>query len=181
MNKIRTIHQESISLAYLKMLASYNDVTKIPHKDRDHDGIDCHLEFEKLDGVEFDDVKINIQVKSSINVIEKEDSYSYKLETKNYNKFCGKFLAPRVFAILQLPRDLKWVDFDEENSQLLARSKMFWYVLPKDAEKIANEKSTITINIPKDNYWSVDNFLEVCSNIVREFYSSEVSNGSEKL
>jgi len=181
MKKIKSIHQEDISLAYLKMLAAYNDVTKVSHGDRDHDGVDCQLKFEKLEGVELENFQINIQVKSSVNVVEKKDGFSYNLETKNYNKFCGKSMNPRVFAILQLPRDMKWVDFDEENNQLLARSKMFWYVLPKDAVKLPNEKSTKAINIPKENYWSVDNFLEVCRNIVNEFFSSEDSKGSEKI
>lgn len=179
MNKIKSIHQEDISLAYLKMLAAYNDVTKVSHGNRDQDGVDCELKFEKLKGVELENFQINVQVKSSINVIEKKDSFSYNLQTKNYNKFCGKSMNPRVFAILHLPRDIKWVDFDVENNQLLARSKMFWYVLPKDAKKLPNEKSTITINIPKENYLSIDNFLDVFSNIVNNFYSSEVSKESE--
>jgi len=173
MNKIKSIHQEDISRAYLKMLAAYNDVTKVSTNDRDHDGIDCRLQFSEIEGVDFNPVNIAVQIKSSINVIENGDSMSYAIPSKNYNKFCGKSVEPRIFAILQLPKDAHWVDFDVANSHLLARSKMYWYILPEDSVRVENDNSSVTLKIPKDNYWTVENFKETCAKIIREFYKEK--------
>lgn len=180
LNEIKSIHKEDISTAYLKLLAASSDITKISMGNRDHDGVDCELLIEKIEDFDIKNVKISVQVKASINVKEQDDSNLYfDLPVKNYNKFCGKAFVPKIFAILQLPEEKKWVDFDGDLNHLLVRNKMYWYIIPKGTPESTN-RETVRISIPKNNFWTAENFRTICSDLVKDFYAEENELEAEK-
>jgi len=170
MKNIKTIHKEDISFAYLKLLAASNDITKYSHTNRDHDGIDATLTIDEIKNFEIKNLKIGVQLKASSEVVETEKDFYYDIAVENYNKFCGKSQFPKVFAILDLPNDKDYVEFNEVKVHLLTRNRMFWYILPKNA-KASKNKKTVRLHIDKANFWTVKNFRDICTKIVLDFYS----------
>ncbi len=97
-------------------------------------------------------VQIQLQLKSSINVLEKDDKIIYDIDSNAYNKFVNWVSpTPYLLILFHLPKEIdNWVDINYD--RLLLRKCCYWYeitdksILKKDSQK--------RIKIPKSNIFN---------------------------
>ncbi|MCP3779811.1 DUF4365 domain-containing protein [Paenibacillus sp. MZ03-122A] len=91
---------------------------------------------------------IDIQLKSTINVLYEKDCIKYDLEAKNYNDLVATEVgAPRMLVLFVLPKDQdQWLNITEDGTIL--KNCAWWYSL-KGMEPTKNA-NTVRVSIPKE-------------------------------
>ena len=82
------------------------------------------------------------------------DFFHYRLRAENYNLLCFPSQTPRLLVVLDLPRDqAKWLTITAD--ELILRRSAYWLNLRGHDE--TRNKSSITVLIPEQNLFNVDN------------------------
>ncbi len=110
-------------------------------------------------------VRLDVQLKSSINAAIEDDYVTYELEIRAYEVLRDDAAEiPRILVLLILPKDEReWIEQDEEG--LIMRKCAYWISLRGQPET-ANYRS-ITIRIPRRNLFSIENLRDIMDTINR--------------
>lgn len=139
--------EEAVSKAYVHAVAvAAGYVTAL--KDFDRDGVDVTIEA----GCAFRP-KIDMQLKSTINLPLVDGRFVLPLKARNYNLLTIKTQTPRLLVVMHLPKEkIDWINMHPE--QLVLRNCAYWHVLEGMAET-ANSTS-VTVYIPQENRFNKD-------------------------
>ena len=144
--------KELISIAYVKLIASYCDSELIVLK-QDIGGIDCFISHPG--SVTGGGLRINPQIQFQVKSTQDwkiTDGYVvYELKKGNYNWLTEDSCVPAALAVFLLPKDNQlWHHCTPE--QMVFRHSAYW--INFKGEQIVENKSTITIRIPLKNHLS---------------------------
>jgi hypothetical protein len=144
-----THRQEALSRAYIQAVASKCGMN-CSFREFDY-GIDVTLHEITRRGNRYVEsgFKLDIQAKSSINVIFGETIIKYDTEKKNYNDLRDPNVGtPRILVLLALPElENDWAFFSEDN--LVLKKCAYWATL-KGLVASPNQ-STVRVSIPRSN------------------------------
>jgi hypothetical protein len=158
--------QQEYSFSYLKAIAANAGVIFRDYRYQDY-GIDgCFAD------VKYDDEThrrsesgfgIDVQVKATTNLIEREDGYYYDLEIKNYNDLretnVGK---PRILIVYSMPHEREdWIHVGEE--EMILRKNAWWCSLK--GEPIVTNGSTKRVRIPKDQKIDAEEIIRMMTEV----------------
>lgn len=92
-------------------------------------------------------------------------AFHQALKVKNYNDLCTPSTVPIILGLLILPENMDdWVRWSEE--ELLLKGSMYWADF-SDMERSEN-KSSVTVQIPKKNIVNGESILGILQKIARE-------------
>ena len=98
---------------------------------------------------------IGIQLKATINLGNPSNGFfHYPLRSANRNLLCFPSQTPRLLVVLDLPRDqAMWLTITTR--ELILRRRAYWLNLRGHDE--TDNESSITVHIPEQNLFNVDN------------------------
>ena len=155
--------QEDLSLAYLRAVVAKVGLTyDLPMRDFGIDGTTSRI-TRKHGRLVPSGVRLDVQLKSSINATVENDYVSYELDIRAYEILRDDTAeSPRILVLLILPKDEReWIEQDEE--RLIMRKCAYWISI-RGYAGTANLKS-ITIRIPRGNVFSMGNLRDMMDTI----------------
>ena len=141
--------EEELSRAYVQAVAARAGYTTA-HYSKDRDGIDMLIRAGgKMRPA------IDIQLKATINLGNPSNGFfHYPLRSVNHNLLCFPSQTPRLLVVLDLPRDqAMWLTVT--TGELILRRRAYWLNLRGHDE--TDNESSITVLIPEQNLFNVDN------------------------
>ena len=141
--------EEALSRVYVQAVAARAGYTTADYS-QDRDGIDILIRAGgKMRPA------IDIQLKATINLGNPSNGFfHYPLRSENYNLLCGPSQTPRLLVVLGLPRDrTEWLSITAD--ELILRRSAYWSNFREHDE--TEIKSSITVHIPEQNLFNVDN------------------------
>lgn len=148
-----TKFQENISKAYLNALAANSGVIVSDRGDQDFDGIDLTLSIS-------DDKKrtVEVQLKSTTIMIEKNGLLKYDIKVKNHNNLCADNVLPTMLLLLILPEDRnEWVKYSVD--ELTLKNSLYWKDYSTEKQSSNNNKKRISI--PNDQIVTESNLSDI--------------------
>lgn len=140
--------KEALSRVYVRAVAARAGYITTDY-DFDRDGIDLGI---KAGG----DMRpaLDVQLKATENLgDQKGESFRFPLKSGNYDKLRIDTQTPRILVVLDLPKDeSEWMTITPDC--LVMKRRAFWLNL-RGREETSN-RSTITVQIPRDNLFHVD-------------------------
>jgi hypothetical protein len=100
--------------------------------------------------------KIDVQLKSITHapLTAAEESFTFRLNKKNYDDLRHRAMVPRLLVVLLLPRDPgQWVEQDDE--RMLSRYAAYYVSL--SGMPRASQRGKVPVVLPRKNLLSVDN------------------------
>ncbi len=160
--------KEELSITYISALCA---VSGISFDRQFHDDDSTDATIKKLitlpDGRKCEAIlRVQLKATSSTTQYKEDDStITYVLKAKNYNDLKTISTTPIVLALLILPeKEDEWVTWTHE--ELMIKGRMYWQSF-ESAPEIEN-KSSITVKIPKENYLNSDRLLELLQRVAEE-------------
>src|SRR5262249_25518326 len=103
--------------------------------------------------------KLQLQLKATAQQIVLKDTHvAFPLPIKNYNDLRKRTMIPRLLVVLLLPPTLEeWLHQTEE--RMVSTKCAYWLSLLGQPD-VANE-ATITVHIPRQNAFTVDNLRDL--------------------
>ena len=141
--------EEALSRVYVQAVAARAGYTTADYS-QDRDGIDILIRAGgKMRPA------IDIQLKATINLGNPSNGFfHYPLRSENHNLLRGPSQTPRLLVVFGLPRDrTKWLTITAE--ELVLRRSAYWLNLRGHDE--TENKTSITVHIPEQNLFNVDN------------------------
>ena len=141
--------EEALSCIYVQAVAARAGYTTADYS-RDRDGIDMLIQAGgKMRPA------IVLQLKATINLGNPSKGFfHYPLRSENYNLLCKPVQTPRLLVVLALPKDqTKWLTISAD--ELVLRRSAYWLNLRGYDE--TKNKSSVTVHIPEQNLFNVDN------------------------
>lgn len=166
MGKNESKFQENISKAYLEAVAANSEVVVLDFKDQDFDGIDMHLMVNS-------DARrvVAIQLKSTINYVIEESYIKYDLKSKNHNDLCEDNMLPTMLFLLVLPDNKdEWVNYSSD--KLILKNTLYWLDYSKESK--TNNKSTVRVSIPINQFVESDNLVKIVTAVSKGCAIDEV-------
>lgn len=110
-------------------------------------------------------VKLDFQLKSSVNIEVEDDVIKYALEAKNYNDLVDEEVAtPRILILYKLPKEREqWINVTENNTIL---KHCAWWCHLRGKEP-TNNCSSKTIEIPRNQILTVEALNELMRKVER--------------
>ena len=149
---------EQLSLAYIRTVAAKAgfQVTR------------PELDIDSVDGVLMADFgrrpRVDFQAKSTTRDVLGDDALHFPLPVKNYNDLRADTRTPRILIVLLMSDDdARWVAQSEE--ELCLRHCAYWLSL-EDRPATANT-SSVTVQIPTTNIFSVDQLITLMGKVDR--------------
>ena len=160
--------KEELSMAYISALCAMAGIS-FDRQSHDDDSTDAII--KKLvtisDGRKCESV-LRIQLKSTSSPSQykdNEDGVTYTLKAKNYNDLRTVSTTPIILALLILPEDEgDWMTWTQE--ELMIKGKMYWQSFESSRE--IENKHSISVKIPKENYVNADTLLELLQKVAEE-------------
>lgn len=141
--------EEELSRAYVQAVAARAGYTTA-HYSQDRDGIDILIQAGG-------DMRpaIALQLKATINLGNTSNGFfRFPLKSENHNLLCFPSQTPRLLVVLDLPRNqTEWLTITAD--ELTLRRRAYWLNLRGHDE--TENKSSITVHIPEQNLFNVDN------------------------
>jgi hypothetical protein len=161
----REDRQEALSLAYVHAVDAMCGMT---HSSRSKDyGVDITL-HEVQEGPKryFESgVSLDVQMKSTSAVIETRTTISIDLPVKGYDLLRLETDQARILAVLVLPADeTQWLR--QNRAKLEIRKCVYWLSL-RGRSPVSN-RSSIRIDIPKQQLFTVDALREIMDRVRRK-------------
>ena len=141
--------EEALSRVYVQAVAARAGYTTAEHS-LDRDGVDMLIQAGgKMRPA------IALQLKATINLGKpSEGFFHYALRSENYNLLCGPSQTPRLLVVLDLPRDqAQWLTTTPD--ELVLRRSAYWLNLT--GHDGTENRSSVTVHIPEQNLFNVDN------------------------
>ena len=108
--------------------------------------------------------RVDFQAKSMTRDVLGDDALHFPLPVKNYNDLRADTRTPRILIVLLMPDDVaRWVAQSEE--ELCLRHCAYWLSL-EDQPATANT-SSVTVQIPTTNIFSVDQLITLMGKVDR--------------
>ena len=160
--------KEDIHISYISALCASVGVSYDTQR-HDADSTDGiikkRIHFE--DG-RFYDSSLRIQLKSTSSKSQFQDHsnyISYKLKAKNYNDLCAPATTPIILGLLILPeKENDWIQWSPE--ELSIRGCMYWKNFAQYPK--SNNKSSVTVNIEKENVLNGRTLIDILKKIAKE-------------
>lgn len=141
--------KELLSVAYIKAIAGYTGmITTSRDLDYGWDGTICDTEYNP-ESKTYDEsgFKIDYQLKSTVNIIQKNGVIKYDLNVENYNKLIKDNIPnPRILILYVIPKDESERLVVSDNNATLR--KCAWWCTLRGKDKTEN-KETVRIDIPE--------------------------------
>ncbi len=154
----REDRQEALSLAYIHAVAAMCGMT---HSTRSKDyGLDLTLYEVGQSHNQFVEsgLSIEVQVKSTTNVVQTRKSIGFDLAVRAYNLMRFETSQIRLLAVMVLPHnDADWIR--QTHKKLELRHSMYWMSL-RGFPAVPN-RSTIRVVIPKRQLFTPDALREI--------------------
>ena len=98
---------------------------------------------------------IDLQLKATVNLGKKRNGYyRYPLKIRNFELLRISTQTPRLLVLLDLPKDQsQWLTITPD--ELVLRRSAYWLNLRRHDE--TKNRSSITVHIPEQNLFNVDN------------------------
>lgn len=145
--------EEALSRVYARAVAaSAGYVTTDPEFDRD--GVDMRIQSGGAMRPALD-----LQLKATVNLIASSNGhpdahYRFPLKRRNYDLLRMETQTPRLLVVLDLPREEeRWITITA--NKLVLRRRAYWLSL-RGSESTDN-RSSVTVRIPKGNVFDVPN------------------------
>jgi hypothetical protein len=156
--------EQKLSESYLRAIAAMAGCTvKIPEDDF---GIDYSIHGIRMNNgrVSEDGTSVDVQLKSTTDYREEDDSFAYQIENKNFNDLVlGDTLAPRILVVLFMPRPkVEWTN--QTVNELMIRKCAYWAWLRGQPPKEKLDSKT-TIKLSKRRVFSSDALRSIMSAI----------------
>lgn len=161
--------ESELSYAYLHAVAARAGAAcTVTNRHEDNVAIDARLiGWGQFPGGTLTEVEINVQLKATIATpVDNGNTYSFPLDgISAYNHLRATTKAtPRLLVVLFLPPDrLDWLLHNEE--QLVMKRCAYWVSL-FDAPDTEN-KTGVTVYIPKNQIFNSDGLLEIMARVSR--------------
>jgi len=160
--------KEELSIAYISALCA---VAGISFDRQFHDDDSTDATIKKLvtlpDGRKCEAI-LRVQLKSTSSTTQyKEDdsTVTYVLKAKNYNDLRTASTTPIILALLILPENEdEWLTWTHE--ELMIKGRMYWQSFDKAPE--TENKSSVSVMIPKENYLNSDRLIELLQRVADE-------------
>ncbi|MFD1944737.1 DUF4365 domain-containing protein [Paradevosia shaoguanensis] len=139
--------ESALSIAYVYAIAAHAgyNCSEAPQPDRDS------IDLQIWAGGQMRP-KLDIQLKSTVNLKGSEVHFSYPVKLKNYEDLRVATQTPRILVVLDLPSEPeKWLTASSE--QLVIQRCAYWVSL-RDAEPTEN-RATVSVPIPRQNVFDV--------------------------
>ena len=160
--------KEELSIAYISALCA---VAGISFDRQFHDDDSTDATIKKLvtlpDGRKCEAMlRVQLKSTSSAKQYKEDDSVvTYVLKAKNYNDLRTVSTTPIILALLILPENEdEWLTWTHE--ELMIKGRMYWQSF-ESAPEIEN-KSSISVKIPQENYLNSDRLLELLQRVAEE-------------
>jgi len=141
--------EEELSRAYVQAVAARAGYTTA-HYSQDRNGIDMLIQAGG-------DMRpaIALQLKATINLGNTSNGFfRFPLKSENHNLLCFPSQTPRLLVVLDLPKDqTEWLTITAD--ELILRRRAYWLNFRGHDE--TENKSSITVHIPEQNLFNVDN------------------------
>lgn len=155
-----TKFQENVSKAYLGAIAANAKVIVSDRNDQDFDGVDLLL------SVQGDKKRtVEVQLKSTVNIVSEDGVIKYDLKVKNHNDLCAENVLPTMLFLLVLPIDRDdWVNYSVD--ELVLKNSLYW----KDysEEESTNNDSKIRISIPVHQCVTDSNLSDIITTVSKK-------------
>ncbi len=160
-----TAQMEQFSRAFVSAIAAQAGCNHSTPAVDDH-SVDLTLS-KQIDGALWSDPKIGIQLKSTYEKVSfAASTLKYELHSlKNYNDLRKtKLQTPRILVVVYMPEHPEdWIKYQEDGMHLYRNA--FWVSL-RGKPEIQN-KSSVTIEIPTSQRFSVDALNEMMEKIAK--------------
>lgn len=144
--------KEQFSIAYVRAVASVAGFS-VTEKEVDDDSIDLIIASRGKKG-SIRSPRLELQLKCTSAEIPKDNHFSYELKRKNYDDLRGNdFVVPRILVVVIVPSDVSYWLYQTEEELSLRRCG-YWLSLKEHPE--TQNTTSVTVNIPKENVFSVD-------------------------
>ncbi|MBO9621369.1 MAG: DUF4365 domain-containing protein [Sphingomonas sp.] len=157
--------KERLSIGYVALVSARAgcQVLEIP-VDRES----CDIEIRPVAGAP---VRIDVQLKATVNLVHTDDMVSFALDVKNYNDLCATRVAnPQYLVVLDLPDDSEqWLSADA--NELVFKRCAFWLSLK--GQPRSDNVATKTVHIPKDQVFNPESL----TNIIMERFAQLEEQG----
>ena len=145
--------EEALSRVYARAVAAgAGYVTADPEFDRD--GVDMRIQSGGAMRPALD-----LQLKATVNLIAPPDGhpdghYRFPLNRRNYDLLRLETQTPRLLVVLDLPREEeRWITITA--NKLVLRRRAYWLSLR--GSEATDNRSSVTVGIPKGNVFDVPN------------------------
>jgi len=161
--------ESELGYAYLHAVASKAGLNcYINNRHSDDYGTDATVEFfDKIPGTYITDVPLRIQLKSTYNYsLDANFNIKFQLNpVELYDKLRDFSGHPRrILVVLLLPKNSDdWLKCTPED--LVLKKAAYWVSLYN--APATDNKSTITIKIPKENLLTPENLISLCTRIAK--------------
>jgi hypothetical protein len=102
--------------------------------------------------------KLDVQLKSTMNLRGNAEAFSYALKLKNYEDLRIETQTPRILVILDLPDD-RSVWLTTHVDQLVIRRCAYWLSL--QGMPASSNTSSVTLNVPRSNVFDVASIVRL--------------------
>ncbi|MDO4804496.1 MAG: DUF4365 domain-containing protein [Lachnospiraceae bacterium] len=160
--------KEDLSIAYMSAICAAAGIA-FDLQRHDDDSTDAIIKkLIVLSEARKCEVSLRVQLKATSSPSQyKEDNekLTYVLKTKNYNDLRTASTTPIILAVLILPEDESdWLKWTKE--ELMIKGRMFWRNFQSSSE--TENKNTISVMIPKENYLNPDTLLKLLQKMAEE-------------
>ena len=141
--------EEALSRVYTRAVAAIAGYVTAD-TDFDRDGVDLRIQSGGAMRPALD-----LQLKATINLRASPDGhYRFPLNRRNYDLLRMDTQTPRLLVVLELPREEEqWVTITAE--ELVMRRRAYWLSLR--GRGATDNQSSVTVRIPMENVFNVDN------------------------
>lgn len=139
--------ESALSKAYVQAIAGHAGYLCGSPSDPDRDSVDIQISA----GGHMRP-KLDVQLKSTMNLRGNAEAFSYPLKLKNYNDLRIETQTPRILVILDLPDDRSsWLTTHVD--QLVIRRCAYWVSLHGMPD--TSNTTSVTLSIPRSNVFDV--------------------------
>lgn len=163
-----SLREEGLSEAFLRAIASmagYALAKPLP----DNDGVDFTISKSASSDPDsnYENPRLDIQLKATYQDIIVGDYLKYQLPIHNYRKLSNsRVCVPRILVLLHLPRDKnQWLSHIPHES--LSLHNCCYYLSLRGSREVEN-RTTVQVEIPRNNVFSVDSLNAMMEKIERD-------------
>jgi hypothetical protein len=153
------IQKEEFSIAYAHAVAALAKCN-VGNWHIDGDSVDISLRASVPGGKQTIYPQLDVQLKCTDADIFHKEGLSFSLKIKNYNDLRARVLNQRLLVVVCVPEgDANWA---EQSQEQLSLKKCGYWLAPSQFPDSDN-KASVTVKIPYDNIFSVDNLIQMMS------------------
>ena len=145
--------KEALSRVYAQAVAARAGYITAVY-DVDRDGVDLRIQAGG-----YQRPALGLQLKATVKLAKSDDgNFRFPLKIRNYELLRIETQTPRLLVVLDLPQDeCEWMTITKDD--LVLRHRAYWLSLRGYEPK--SNVSTVTVQIPQQNLFDVNNLREL--------------------